>query len=51
MKVVTNKFLAWLMSLTTIMRYFVIALLLHVAAAPVSLRLTRRLRVQAAPMM
>ncbi len=31
MKVITNNFLAWLMSLTTIMRYFVIALLLHVA--------------------
>ncbi|MDW8343510.1 MAG: terpene cyclase/mutase family protein [Verrucomicrobiae bacterium] len=30
MKAVSNKFLAWLMGLTTITRYFVIALLLHV---------------------
>jgi len=30
-KVISSRFLAWLMSLTTLMRYFVIALLLHVA--------------------
>lgn len=30
MRAISNKFLAWLMGLTTIMRYFVIALLLHV---------------------
>lgn len=30
MKVVTSRFLAWLMSLTALMRYFVIAVLFHV---------------------
>ena len=32
MKVISQRFTAWLMSLTTIMRYFVIALLVHIAA-------------------
>src|ERR1700693_289899 len=31
MKVITSKFLAWLMAQTRLMRYFIIALLFHVA--------------------
>jgi len=31
MKIISSRFVAWLMSLTTLMRYFVIAVLFHVA--------------------